>query len=153
MIATIDILSEVREILTNYLEANGQRKTNERYIILEEVYLSDTHFEAEDLYKTLVEKDHSLSRATVYNTLDLLVSANLAIKHQFGENLAHYEKSYKFAQHDHLICGECKKVVEFCDPRIQSIKTKMGELFNFKITHHRLNIFGICAECSAKQTK
>ena len=142
MIATIDILSEVREILTNYLEANGQRKTNERYIILEEVYLSDTHFEI-----------YPENGAKPYNTLDLLVSANLAIKHQFGENLAHYEKSYKFAQHDHLICGECKKVVEFCDPRIQSIKTKMGELFNFKITHHRLNIFGICAECSAKQTK
>jgi Fur family ferric uptake transcriptional regulator len=68
-------------------------------------------------------------------------------KHQFGRNRAQYEKSYGYKQHDHIICVDCKKVVEFCDPRIQQIQTMMGDLLNFKITHHALNLYGICGNC------
>ena len=90
-------------------------------------------------------QNYRVSRATVYNTLELLVTCDLVKKHQFGKNLAQYEKSYGYKQHDHLICVDCGKVLEFCDPRVQPIKDMIGEFLKFRITHHTLNLYGQCA--------
>jgi Fur family transcriptional regulator, ferric uptake regulator len=75
----------------------------------------------------------------------------LVKKHQFGKNLAQYEKSFGFKQHDHVICTQCGTVTEFCDPRIQNIKTMMGDLLNFEITHHSLNLYGLCRACQKER--
>ena len=139
-----DSLKEVREIFSAHLSENGQRKTPERFAILEEIYGRDDHFEAETLYIHMKNKNYRVSRATVYNTLELLVSCDLVTKHQFGKNRAQYEKAHGFKQHDHIICIDCSKVVEFCDPRIQQIKSMMGNLFQFEIKHHSLQLFGSC---------
>ncbi len=149
--ATVETIDEVKKIFSAYLEQKAQRKTNERFVILEEIYSRTDHFDAEVLYIDIKQKGHNISRATVYNTLDLLVSCDLVKKHQFGKNQAQYEKSYGYKQHDHIICVDCKKVVEFCDPRIQQIKTMMGDLLNFTITHHSLNLYGICGNCKMKR--
>ncbi len=146
-----DLIEEVKNIFSAYLERKDLRKTIERYTILEEIYKRDDHFEAESLFNYFKKKKFNISRATVYNTLELLVSCDLVKKHQFGKNLAQYEKSYGYKQHDHIICVDCKKVVEFCDPRIQQIKSMMGELLNFKITHHSLNMYGICGTCQIQR--
>ena len=135
---------EVREIFSKHLEEHNLRRTPERYAILEEIYSRTDHFDAEALYIHMKNSNYRVSRATVYNTLELLVSCDLITKHQFGKNLTQYEKSYGFKQHDHLICLECGKVVEFCDPRVQQIKTTMGDLLNFQIEHHSLNLYGHC---------
>ncbi|HRN93257.1 MAG: transcriptional repressor [Chitinophagales bacterium] len=146
------VFNEVKNIFSAYLEKKGQRKTVERFLILEEIYSRSDHFDAEVLYFDLKQKKHqNISRATVYNTLDLLVSCDLVKKHQFGKNQAQYEKSYGYKQHDHIICVDCKKVVEFCDPRIHQIKTMMGDLLNFTITHHSLNLYGVCGSCRIKR--
>jgi Fur family ferric uptake transcriptional regulator len=144
-------LEEVRNIFSAYLESKDLRKTTERFAILDEIYSRNDHFEAESLYTDILKKKFNISRATVYNTLELLTSCDLIKKHQFGKNLAQYEKSYGYKQHDHIICVDCKKVVEFCDPRIQQIKSMMGELLNFKITHHSLNMYGVCGTCLKKR--
>lgn len=144
------VLQNVRTIFTNYLEKNKQRKTQERYMVLEEVYARGDHFDAETLYIQLKENLQNISRATVYNTLELLANCDLVAKHQFGKNVTHYEKSYGCKQHDHLICTDCNKVIEFCDPRIQQIKSMMGDLLNFNISHHSLNLFGTCMGCEVK---
>jgi len=139
-----EIIKEVVGLFANHLEQNGYRKTPERFAILEEIYKRDDHFDAEALYIHMKTQNYRVSRATVYNTLDLLVNCDLVKKHQFGKNLAQYEKSFGYKQHDHLICVNCGKVLEFCDPRIQQIKSMMGELLHFKITDHSLNLYGEC---------
>src|SRR5271169_3054610 len=118
-----EIKKQVRKIFNDYLDRHEHRKTKERYAILDEIYTLNDHFDAERLYSYLKEKKYNVSRATVYNTLELLLEANLIMKHQFGKNLALYEKSYAYKQHDHLICEDCEHVFEFCDPRIQQIQS------------------------------
>jgi Fur family ferric uptake transcriptional regulator len=87
-------------------------------------------------------RNYHVSRATVYNTLDLLLDCGLVTKHQFGKNMAQFERSFGYRQHDHLICSRCSNVIEFCDPRIQQIQTMMGDLLKFDVYNHSLNLFG-----------
>ena len=137
-------ISEVKRQFAEHLETTGQRKTPERFSILEEIYRRTDHFDAESLYIHMKTRSHRVSRATVYNTLDLLVNCQLVTRHQFGSNLSRYERSFARRQHDHIICTNCGRVVEFCDPRIQQIKNTMAELMEFNIDSHSLNLFGTC---------
>jgi len=149
--AVTETIETVKKIFSAYLEQRSLRKTAERFSILEEIYSRHDQFEAEQLYIDLMKKEVNVSRATVYNTLDLLTTCELVRKHQFGRSQAQYEKSYGYKQHDHVICIECKKVVEFCDPRLQQIQNMAGELLNFEISHHTLQFYGICSTCNAKK--
>ena len=90
------------------------------------------------------DKKYRVSRATVYNTIELLLDCNLVVKHHFGKNISLFEKAYEYKQHDHLICEDCGKVFEFCDPRIQQTRNKMGDILGFTISSHALNLFGRC---------
>ncbi|MFT4604610.1 MAG: Fur family ferric uptake transcriptional regulator [Rhodothermales bacterium] len=134
----------VHRIFADFLKTRRQRQTPERFAVLDAVYAQPGHFDADELYVVLLKGAVKVSRATVYNTLELLCECQLVARHQFGKKQSMYEAAYSYWQHDHLICMDCNELFEFCDPRIQSIQEMVSDVFQFDIRHHSLHMYGRC---------
>ena len=146
------IKDTVKQVLTEYLQKNGHRKTPERYAILDSIYSIKGHFNIESLLQYMEEKEKfRVSRATLYNTIILLIDAGLVIKHQFG-NTSQYERSYNNETHHHMICTMCGKVSEFEDENLKHAIVQ-SRLKGFQATHYSLYIYGLCGKCVAKRKK
>ncbi len=141
-------LDNVKNIFTQFLAEKKHRKTPERYAILEHIFSHEGHFNAELLYNAM-QKEYRVSLATVYNTLELLLESRLIVKHQFGNQIAQYEKTFGTAMHNHMVCTKCGKVKEFSDKKIRSaIQSK--SFVHFEPTHYSLYLYGYCSKCKAQ---
>lgn len=137
-------LEQAQIALENYISQKGLRRTSERYEILRAIYTELTHFDAEGLHRHLIGKGYRISRATVYNTLELLTECGLVKRYSFGEGRMLYERSLGRRQHDHILCMDCGHIEEFCDPRLGPIVESAGMFFQMRPTSHELIIYAQC---------
>jgi len=140
-----------RDILKNYLLEKNLRPTRERFLLLDEILNMNGHFDADQVYANLSKKKLKASRATVYNTLDLLVSCGLISRYRFGENHSRYEKAFGRPRHDHMICLECGEILEFMTPKLETIQKEVCREQKFQPHNSTLQIFGICSRCSSQK--
>ena len=146
------VISAVERILYNYLETNNHRKTRERYTILRAVYGIHGHFTLEDLSAKLInEMNFHVSRATLYNTLNLFMALRLVIRHRF-QGTTKYEACYDNNSHCHQICTMCGKVMEVKSPEIIAAVENMPTK-RFRKDGFTLYVYGMCSTCQARVTK
>lgn len=136
-----------KEIFLEHIQKAGLRRTGQRDLILEIFLRTEEHLTSEDLYWLVQREDPSVGHTTVYRTLKLLTEAGLAREVRFGDNKTYYEHHYNHEHHDHMICTECGKVIEFFSPEIEEMQDKMADKFGFRPTHHSLRLWGLCDEC------
>src|SRR5690625_7092113 len=105
--AESDTITLVKEIFRTYLKEKKQRQTPERFMVLEEIYRSDGHYDADDIFFNMKNAGTRVSSATVYNTLDLLVECGLVLRQQFGKKQDYYERAYAYQLADSMICEGC----------------------------------------------
>jgi Fur family ferric uptake transcriptional regulator len=136
-----------RSIFLEHIQAAGLRRTGQRDLILEIFLSTEEHLTSEDLHSLVHRIDPTVGLTTVYRTLKLLTEAGLAREVRFGDNKTYYEHHYNHEHHDHMICTDCGKVIEFFSPDIEALQDQMASNFGFKPTHHSLRLWGVCAEC------
>jgi len=133
------------------LRSNNLKFTKQREVILSTLYNHEGHFTPEEIYQMIKSENPEINTgiATIYRTLSLLENANIATSISFGAQGKKYELGVK-AHHDHIICTNCGKIMEFFDESIEKKQEKIAKSFGFKMKDHIMKIFGICPECQKK---
>ncbi|MDI6802773.1 MAG: transcriptional repressor [Bacteroidota bacterium] len=135
------------DILKKYIKEKKLRSTPERERILNEVMKLDRHFTAEELYGLLKKKKEGFVLATIYNTLDLFVSAGILTKYRLGAGHSYYERAIDKPGHHHLICLECGNIIEFVADTLSDYELKIAKQNKFHVQNSTHQIFGICNKC------
>jgi Fur family transcriptional regulator, ferric uptake regulator len=140
--------ADPKEFFTQYLRHNNLRVTPERFEILDAVMACGGHFDADDLFLRMKNAGSTVSRATVYNTLDKLTLCGIISRYRFGERLARYELMFGNEHHHHIICRSCGRIEEFIDKRVDRFARDAGRMTRFQFQDAVLHIYGICHECT-----
>jgi Fur family ferric uptake transcriptional regulator len=144
-------MTEEQEVFLKHIQKQGLKRTAQRDLILDVFLRTEAHVSGEDLYRLVHEKDPGVGQTTVYRTLRLLTDAGLAREVRFGDGRAHYEHNYKHQHHDHMICKECGKIIEFYSPELEAIQDAMAAKHRFELTSHLLRMIGICSDCRRQE--
>ena len=146
------VKAAVERILDSYLEMNNHRKTPERYAILRAIYNTNGHFTLDELGEKMTKVyKFPVSRATLYNTLNLFMELRLVIRHRF-QGTTKYEACYDNNSHCHQMCTVCGKVTEVRSPEIAEAINEL-HLKRFRKDGFTLYIYGICSTCQGKITR
>ncbi|MBA2480544.1 MAG: transcriptional repressor [Planctomycetes bacterium] len=141
-----DLLRAVRE----EARRRGVRWTAQRQIVLETFLASGEHISVDELHHRVRQIDHSVSAATVYRTVNMLVDIGVAHKRNFGNGSATFESALTKEHHDHLVCTACGGIQEFHHDMIETLQDEVAKNHAFCLSHHRLELYGICAACQSK---
>lgn len=134
------------------LKSVGLKVTLPRTKILQILENTDAqHISAEEIYKTLIEQGDDVGLATVYRVLTQFETAGLVMRHNFGEGKSVFEID-QGEHHDHMVCLQCSKVIEFVDPVIEQRQDEIAKKHNFKMTDHSLYMYGFCSDCVKKKS-
>src|SRR5215467_2913049 len=144
---TAEPQTEEQEVFLKHIQKKGLKRTSQRDLILDVFLRTEEHLSIEDLYQLVKREDPTVGQTTVYRTLKLLTEAGLAREVRFGDGRAHYEHNYKHQHHDHMICSECGKIIEFYSPELEAIQDAMAAKHRFELTEPRLRMTAICVDC------
>jgi Fur family ferric uptake transcriptional regulator len=140
-------MTEEQDVFHKHIQRAGLKRTAQRDLILDVFLRTEQHLSNENLYNLVKIEDADIGQTTVYRTLKLLTEAGLAREARFGDGRTYYEHNYKHAHHDHMICTECGKIIEFFSAELEAIQDAQAVKHKFTPTNHSLRIFGLCAEC------
>ena len=140
-------MTEEKEVFLKHIQRSGLKRTAQRDLILDVFLRAEEHLSSEDLYRLVQKEDPTIGHTTVYRTLKLLTEAGLAREVRFGDGRTHYEHNYKHQHHDHMICTECGKIIEFYSAELEAIQDAMAAKYRFEPKQHLLRILGTCVEC------
>src|SRR2546428_168558 len=149
----LNSMSEEQEVFLKHIQQQGLKRTAQRDLILNVFLRTEEHLSSEDLYNLVHKEDPTIGQTTVYRTLKLLSEAGLAREVRFGDGRTHYEHNYKHQHHDHMICSECGKIIEFYSAQLEAIQDAMAAKYKFKLTEHLLRMIGVCSTCRQSSEK
>ena len=134
------------------LRTRGIRLTPQRQLVLRRA-VAYLHFTAEELVKDVRSFDSSIARGTVYRTLILLHQAGVVEKHDFRYGPPNYEVTFAKAHHDHLMCIQCGEIIEFQEPRVETIQQQVVKRYGYQLLSHTHKLYGLCAACQRTDPK
>lgn len=145
-------VEQLRARLNDYMARHGLRSTEQRRIVTELFFASDGHLSIEDLLDQVRVEEPGIGYATVYRTLKLLKESGLAFERHFGDGVSRYEVAWEDEHHDHLICIDCQRIVEFEDEGIEARQREIAAKHGFTLVRHKLELYGRCPDCQAEES-
>lgn len=136
------------KVFNDFLARKGLKTTNQRIAILEVFLSSDCHYSTEELYLKLRSENPKIGYATVHRTLKLFAECGIAAERNFGDGQTRFEPVHAEEHHDHLVCTGCGMIIEFEEPQIELLQERVAAVHDFTISHHRLELYGLCAGCA-----
>jgi Fur family transcriptional regulator, ferric uptake regulator len=139
------------ERFRRHLREHHQPVTRQRDLVAQIVFHSSDHLSVEGIRRELQQMGERVGLATVYRTPDLLVESGLVRAHEFGQGFKRYEPMADQTHHEHLICEDCGRVVEFANERVERMLPVLADEHGFQHRRHRVEIYGICRSCRQRE--
>ena len=143
---------EKEAVLSRYMAEHGLKSTRQRSLIIDTFFALGGHLSVEELWSRVRKEDSKVSVATVYRTMKLLSDCGLAHARNFGDGQTRYEVAVGRHHHDHLICTRCGTIVEFENDRIEAMQDAVARKHGFKVTSHKMELYGLCRNCQRLET-
>jgi len=146
-----DVSAAARERLASWITSRGLKATRQRDVIVEAFFSQSGHLSVDELLEKVTDRDPTIGAATVYRTMKILTDAGLASARHFEGGQTRYEAALDRHHHDHLICTSCHEIFEFENERIEELQESVARDHGFTVTHHKLELYGLCRKCLAEQ--
>jgi len=145
--------ASARERLNLWIAERGLKQTRQRDLIVDTFFSAPGHLSIDELLARVQSRDRNIGAATVYRTMKILSEAGLASARHFDDGQTRYEAALDRHHHDHLICTECHTIIEFENERIEELQDTVAAEHGFTVTRHKLELYGLCSPCRAKQAR